>query len=178
MVDQMKRAMVLLLNLLLLTRFEMAGAQEYRIAKENERGFQMLLDHLLSAYERPSAGDENRIAADLVRIRKEDEDDYEVARAIADHWRSVYLDGEYQLLLYHGEERAAVLMGTGIPDSETHAFVVLGYALRNGEMTEELKGRCDAAAAAARAFPKAILVCSGGATGGNNPENQDRKSVV
>ena len=37
-------------------------------------------------------------------------------------------------------------------------------------MTDELRGRCDAAAAAARAFPESVLVCTGGATGGNNPD--------
>ena len=37
-------------------------------------------------------------------------------------------------------------------------------------MTEELRGRCDAAVAAAIAWPDSILVCSGGSTGKNNPD--------
>ena len=87
----------------------------------------------------------------------------DIARAIAAYWSGIYL-GNGRLYCY-GVDDPASLSITG-----THAFVVLGYRLNNGEMTEELKGRCDAAAAAARAFPDSILVCSGGATGVNNPE--------
>ena len=42
----------------------------------------------------------------------------------------------------------------------------------------ELTGRCDAAVAAARAFPDSILVCSGGATGGNNPEKHTEAGLM
>ena len=38
-------------------------------------------------------------------------------------------------------------------------------------MTDELKGRCDAAAAAARSFPDSQVICTGGATGQRNWEN-------
>ena len=38
-------------------------------------------------------------------------------------------------------------------------------------MTEELKGRCNAAAAAARSFPESLVICTGGATGQRNWEN-------
>ena len=96
--------------------------------------------------------------------------DLELATAILDHWKSVYLNPNYPLYLYQGEESAETLAVTNIPDSPTHAFVVLGYELKDGEMTDELIGRCNAAAAAARAYPTTILVCSGGATGDNNPE--------
>lgn len=53
---------------------------------------------------------------------------------------------------------------------EKHAFIILGYKLNNGSMKPELIGRCDAAAAAARSFPDSYLICSGGATGPNNPQ--------
>lgn len=56
-----------------------------------------------------------------------------------------------------------------LPVAGKHAFVVLGYQLKDGEMEDELKSRCDAAAAAALQFPDSILICSGGATGDNNP---------
>ena len=45
-------------------------------------------------------------------------------------------------------------------------------------MTDELVGRCRAAAAAARSFPSAILVCSGGATGKNNPEGRTEAGLM
>ena len=45
-------------------------------------------------------------------------------------------------------------------------------------MTEELMGRCDAAAAVARSFPEAILVCSGGPTGANNPDRHTEAGLM
>jgi hypothetical protein len=82
---------------------------------------------------------------------------------IAGHWKQVWLDPDYRLYL-DGVDDPAELPITG-----RHAFVVLGFALVDGEMAEELVGRCNAAAAAARAFPDSFIVCSGGATGRNNP---------
>ena len=86
-----------------------------------------------------------------------------VAAAIAEHWEKVWLDPDYRLFLYGTDDPSA------LPVTGKHAFVVLGFRLQNGEMTDELKGRCDAAAAAAKAFPDSILICTGGATGKNNP---------
>ena len=84
--------------------------------------------------------------------------------------------------LFGGERDEALLYGTDdpslLPVHGKHAFVVLGNALQNGEMTDELKGRCDAAAAAARAFPASILICSGGATGENNPEGHTEAGLM
>lgn len=90
--------------------------------------------------------------------------DDDIARSIAAHWKEVYLD-DYRLYLYGRDDPAEL----PISDTGKHAFVVLGSSLKNGEMTDELKGRCEASAAAAKAFPNSILVCSGGATGENNP---------
>ena len=101
-----------------------------------------------------------------------------MAKAIADHWRQVYLDPAYALCCHGEGDLAPELAEAGIPDERTHAFVVLGYELQDGEMTEELKGRCEAAAAAARSFPNAILVCSGGATGPNNPEKHTEAGLM
>ena len=97
-----------------------------------------------------------------------------MAEAVAAHWERVYLDPDYRLLAL-GEDDPA---GLAIPDPAAHAFCVLGYELKDGEMTEELKGRCEAAAAAARAFPEAILVCTGGATGDNNPEGHTEAGLM
>ena len=62
--------------------------------------------------------------------------------------------------------------------SGKHAFVVLGFELADGEMTDELKARCEAAAAAAKAFPDSSLICSGGATGENNPEGHTEAGLM
>lgn len=151
---------------------------EYRIAEENTGNFHRLLETLLSAYEEPSSGDAGKIDAILREIRDISESDGQIADAVADHWRRVYLDPGYKLYLHRGGERADELEQTAVAACGKHAFVVLGYALKDGEMTDELKGRCDAAAAAARSFPDAILVCSGGATGSNNPEKHTEAGLM
>ena len=127
-----------------------------------------LLTDLVEAYESPSEDDMARIDADVSAL------DDEIAEAIAEHWKRVYLDENYTLLLFGKDDPAEL----DIPDPSAHAFVILGYELQNGEMTEELKGRCSAAAAAAQAFPEAILVCSGGATGKNNPEHHTEAGLM
>ena len=137
-----------------------------------------LLADLVRACEKPGDADPQIIRDDLRAIRARNGGDYETARIVAEHWQRVFLDPDYRLCLHSGGELAEELRYSGIPDSPTHAFVVLGYELRNGEMRPELKGRCEAAAAAARAYPKAIVVCSGGATGTNNPERHTEAGMM
>ena len=137
-----------------------------------------LLSDLVTAYETPSPDDARRLAADLEAIRATAPDDYPLAKAIADHWQKVYLDPDYEMYLYHGGGAAPELREADIPNRRTHAIVVLGYELRDGEMQPELKGRCDAAAAMARTYPETILVCSGGATGANNPDRHTEAGLM
>ena len=120
-----------------------------------------LIADLVEAYENPSDGALVKIDADAEALRDE------VASSVAGHWKAVYLDPDYRLLMY-GQDDPTLLR---IPDGgRDHAFVILGYELLNGEMTDELKARCEAGAAAARAYPASVLVCTGGATGENNPD--------
>lgn len=95
-----------------------------------------------------------------------------LADAVAAEWRKVWLDPGEPLLLDGTDDPAS------LPVRGKHAFVVLGYQLEDGKMTEELEGRCAAAAAAARAFPDSLLVCSGGATGRNNPEKHTEAGLM
>ena len=168
------------LGILLLFFSPLLKAEEKKppITAENAANVGALLSDLVSAYETPTNMDSVRIEADLEAIRAVNEEDCAVAQSIADHWSAVYLDPDYKLYLHQGEEKAEVLAETGIPDSKTHAIVVLGYELQDGEMQPELKGRCEAAAAVAREFPKAILVCSGGATGANNPQRHTEAGLM
>lgn len=152
--------------------------REYRIAAGNRINFSQLLSDLLAAYETSPERYSQNVDFDLKTIRAVNQKDYMVAKAIADHWSRVYLDPGYRMNLYRDGDSAEQLLQEGIPNSGGHAFVVLGYELKNGEMTDELKGRCDAAAAAARTFPNAILVCSGGATGQNNPEQHTEAGLM
>ena len=152
--------------------------QEYRISDGNRINFGHLLSDLLDAYENNTPSEDEKLIFDLEIIKAVSPRDYAVAKSITEHWAKVYLDHDYKLIMYSGEGTAPELNESGIPDSSAHAFVVLGYELRDGEMTEELKGRCNAAAAAAKEFPNTILVCSGGATGANNPEHHTEASMM
>ena len=147
-------------------------------APANAENFGELLTHLVQAYETPSAEDRQTIETDLAAIRAVSKRDHALAASIAGHWEQVFLDGDYPLFLYDGEAPSRVPKEIAIPNNSGHAIVVLGYELEDGEMQEELLGRCEAAAALAKAFPETILVCSGGATGHNNPEGHTEAGLM
>ena len=129
-------------------------------------GYGGLVADLVSAAVNPSEEALAAIEADL-----EGTDDI-VARLVAETWKKVWLDPGYRLYMFGADDPAE------LPVTGKHAFVVLGYALENGEMTDELIGRCSAAAAAWKAFPESIIVCTGGATGGNNPEGHTEAGLM
>ena len=141
-------------------------------------GAGQLLCDLVEAYESPESGAADAIDADLAEVQKRGQTDYDVAKSVADRWKSVYLDTSYQPCVWGGGQTAPELAQSGIVDGPTHAFVVLGYELKDGQMTNELRGRCDAAAAAARTYPNTLLVCSGGATGKNNPDKHTEAGLM
>ena len=147
-----------------------AASADFEVSDKSTSAFGTLLCDFVDVYEKPSLGADQRIADDVEAIRSVDERDGKVAEAIASRWQKVYLDAGYEPCLYGGGTTAPELGEAGIADDATHAFVVLGYELEDGKMQDELRGRCDAAAAAARTYPHAILVCTGGATGENNPD--------
>lgn len=167
---------VLLCTAILLSTMGKSG--DYQIADSNIENFALLLSDLEEAAASPSPDDRRAIDADLMAIRAVSPRDYSVAKTISDHWEQVYLDPGYRLNLHNGEASADALKDTGIVNSRTHAFVILGYELKDGEMTDELKGRCEAAAAAAKVFPETILVRSGGATGVNNPDKHTEAGMM
>ena len=131
-------------------------------------GYKELMDDLLAVWtlenspEEADAGYKLLLARSMVKQDLEELDD-PIADAVADIWESTYLDPAFKVLISGQDDPAS------LPASGRHAFVVLGFKLENGEMADELKARCEAAAEAASAFPDSILVCSGGATGENNP---------
>lgn len=167
----MREKIVALLLALIVLLTGNALAANYRADAGNAENFAALLLDLIHACESPSEADRAAIEADVAAIAQVSSRDGAIARSVAEHWQRVYVnsDGSYQPVLYAGGSEAPELALSPIPDSPAHAFVVLGFELKNGEMTDELKQRCDAAAAAARSYPETILVCSGGATGKNNP---------
>ena len=128
--------------------------------------YSKLFDDLAAAADHPTGQGMSRIDADVAGLNDE------LARSIASEWVKTFISGEMPVYI-HGKDDPSVLQITG-----KHAFVVLGFQLLDGGMTDELKARCDAAAAAAMAFPDSILVCSGGATGENNPENHTEAGMM
>ena len=169
-----KRLRLVLIVMLAMTAsaFGTTRAETGYSPKDGE-AFGALLASLVRACETPTKENRAQIEQNLAAIQEPD--DKMLAEAIAGHWKQVYLDPEYQLYLYPDGEVTEL---PDLPKGSTHAFAVLGYALENGEMRPELKGRCEAAAMVARAYPKAILVCSGGATGSNNPEQHTEAGMM
>ncbi len=109
----------------------------------------------------------NLVAADMKAL-----EDNELAAFIVQKWNEIYFNPDYRLFI-DGKDDPQTL-----PIRGNHAFVVLGFELENGEMQDELKARCEAAATAAGTFPGSILVCSGGATGENNPEGHTEAGLM
>ncbi len=155
----MKRILLLILALaLLVTPFS-------ALAKEDDPVPQLLVD-MNKAAERPSAQTVGRLEQDMAAVEDP------MILAVAQRWQQLYVDPAYTPLLYGRDDPKT------IPVRGRHAFVVLGFELVNGEMTDELKGRCDAAAAAATAFPESLVVCTGGATGENNPDGHTEAGLM
>ena len=172
----LRKALCLLLAALFL--IGAAAAESYQVAEKNQPLFRELFSLLKAAVDSPAGRDDAAVDKVLEQIRGVSEADYEIARAVTDHWRAVWLDPFYPLYLYRGEEKAVTLERSNPPIGGKHAIVVLGYQLENGEMKDELKGRCKAAAALAKSYPDAIIVCSGGATGPNNPDGHTEAGLM
>ena len=64
-------------------------------------------------------------------------DDGDIARAVAEHWKAVYLDPGYRLCIWWRREDATELAATTPDYDEKHAFVVLGYQLKDGKMRND-----------------------------------------
>ena len=144
-----------------------AGAEETAGESGGEgTTFGSLIADLVKAEEEPSDEALAIIDADVAELEDE------VAASVAEHWKKTRLDPDYHLFLYGTDDPG------DLPVRGRHAFVVLGFELQDGEMADELTGRCIAAAAAARAFPDSILVCSGGVTGANNPEEHTEAGLM
>ena len=165
--SKLKRLAALTIALVLMFT---AAQAEWKAGKGNNRRFLELLQLLADAVDEGGEPDMSAVNGVLAEIRERSGDDYDIARAIVDHWNETVVDRSYRMFAYRGQGTAYALEQSGLDFSGKHAFIVLGYRLENGEMAEELKGRCDAAAAAAVSFPDAILITTGGATGSNNPQ--------
>ncbi len=145
-----RRLLALLLSTLLMFSCLPAAPAH---ADEEEDPWDDLLEELLDALTDPEPDSRDEIQEELLKL------DSQVYDLLAACWTELFLEPDYHLNL-HGKDDPATLPVTG-----SHAFVVLGYQLQNNQMADELKGRCDAAAAAAKAFPDSVIICTGGSTG-------------
>lgn len=148
-----------------------AIGETWKAAEEDLPLFESLFEKLETEEREKIKADPEELDYILEMIHLKSAEEYQVGRAIVDHWYGSVRNANYRRFAYRGEEKAVPLERSGLDFSGKHAFVVLGFQLQDGEMTEELIGRCEAAAAAARSFPESVLICTGGATGPNNWEN-------
>ena len=163
-------ALVLALALALALLPAASPAEGWHVPKKAVPGFQDLLNRLKWTLQERRATDRTTADAMAEAVGKRDADSGDVARAVVEHWFSNVLDDSYPMYVHRGEDTAAELEESGLKFGGQHAFVVLGFRLENGEMAPELVGRCRAAAAAARSYPSAVLICTGGVTGSGNPD--------
>ncbi len=154
-----------------------AAGETWRAAEEDYPMFETLLERLETEERDKVKADRKELDDILEMIHLKSAEEYEVGRAIVDHWYGSVKNSNYRRFAYRGEETATPLERSGLDFSGKHAFVVLGYQLQDGEMTEELKGRCNAAAAAARSFPESLVICTGGATGQRNWGRMSRRRL-
>ena len=100
-------------------------------------------------------GEEARtdVARTLDLMDEEFPEDYTIWNAVIDQWD--WIENEM-------EENLNVAPD-GLPEDDTHVFVVLGFALdSNGEMEDELIGRLEVALNSAEKYPNSYVLVTGG----------------
>lgn len=150
--------------------------QESSVNEDNYDNFTALLTELVYAYENPGEDRSGIIDEEIQAIRDIDPADGDIAQAVADIWEDCFTAPDDELLMAGTDD--ASLSDSGIPDSPSHAIVILGFELKNGQMQDELIGRLQAAAVLAEAFPETYIVCSGGATGENNTSGNTEAGLM
>ena len=137
-------------------------------AAEEPAADTVLKDLLTASRKYKTQKDIQKVQDDIARIRNP------ILLEAAVRWKELFIDSGYKLFK-SGRNKPQTL---GIPDPAKHGFVVLGFCLKDGKMLPELVGRCKAAATAAKAYPDALIVCTGGATGTNNPNKNTEAELM
>ena len=155
-----------------------AGADPAVFEKRGVKYFNTIIELLREENVRQTPNLRSRIENVIEEIRKYRSSDYEIALSIMDCWDNIAMNKEYPILIWQGGESADELADSGIVNSSAHAFIVMGYELAGGKMRDELKLRCDAAAAAARTYPDAWFIGTGGVTGPNNRQHRSEGQAI
>ena len=137
-------------------------------AAEEPAADTVLKDLLTASRKYKTQKDIQKVQDDIARIRNP------ILLEAAVRWKELFIDSGYKLFK-SGRNKPQTL---GIPDPAKHGFVVLGFCLKDGKMLPELVGRCKAAATVAKAYPDALIVCTGGATGTNNPNKNTEAELM
>ena len=147
----------------------LAALLVFSVCTAEEPEAESVLKDLLSASRKyRTRNDIRQVETDIAAIRDP------ILLEAAIRWKELFIDTGYKLYK-SGRNKPQTL---GIPDPAKHGFVVLGFCLKNGKMLPELVGRCKAAATAAKAYPDALIVCTGGATGVNNPQKHTEAELM
>ena len=134
---------------------ELSAPQEaIRPIVYDQQSFKLVTD-MVYAY-RMQVEDRNRIiAADVAALKEHDEPLGEAWGGIMEYWD--YADTRLELN-YGG-------IPANLPQDDSLCIIVLGFQLLpDGSMAQELLGRCELALAAAKQYPEAYLVVTGGGT--------------
>ena len=116
-----------------------ASAERYRFNSQSVKILKDMIGLMKKENVKQSAARQEKLAADLEKIRKISEPDCRIAAAILDCWENVMVNGDYPFIIYGGGEYAPELENSGIEAYDRHAFVVMGYALSYGKMQKELE---------------------------------------
>lgn len=115
-----------------------------------EDTLQELVAKLIYYGERDATTDEQRMLSSIKAISQSE---YEKWNAMTDTWHWI----EDDMMENIG------VAPDGLPTDNTHAFVVLGFALKSdGTMEDELVGRLQVALASAQKYPNAYVLVTGG----------------
>lgn len=143
-----------ILSFLLVLCFCLAVPTTARAADETEIIRQMI--NYFRHHQEAAEADISRLLEELESISPEKAARWE---AIMDSW--LWTETELNL-------RSSILLD-GLPDDNSLCIVVLGYELTPlGQMQQELRGRVQVALEAARKYPNAYVMVTGGATAATN----------
>ena len=132
--------------------------QELHKIRYTAESYQLVTD-MVYAYSH-QAPDRNTVIADRAEKLKQ------LDPALGEAWESIMHFWDYA---NDGMEINRGELPDGLPEDDSLCLVVLGFQLLyDGGMTPELQGRCELALAAAKKYPNAYLVVTGGGTAMNN----------
>lgn len=145
----MKKIINLLLSLLLifsLIPFSTASAETPDASKD----LKTLVSELIYYYGQDARTDVQRT---LELIEVQSLEDYKLWNSVIDYWDWFENDMEENI----------DVAPDGLPKDNTHAFIVLGFALNSdGTMTDELVGRLQVALNSANKYPNSYVLVTGG----------------